>query len=462
MSAGQSPHGIGPSVGARIRAARQAKKYTQSQLAAPHFSVSYISAIERGHIHPSLRALELIAQRLGITSADLFPGRPRGTPGDETSANATNATALTLDEQFVEVTLLEAQGLILQGNNLSSMRLLEGLTVQNVPQQYLARLHYLLGWVYFQAGQRYLCEGTLSEAEGLAQKQDDTYALLRIRDLLGMTHAAMHRHRQALSMHQACLKQAELMPVSDPFFQCHLYNQLGQHYTHLNDFVSALEMFEQALAMANNLANPSYLAETYTALFQHYIETQEYYLASLYAHKCMYLARRREEATLKGEIYYALSQAAMKSQPERALAYLQQALQQEGEAHDLFSQASISLCLGEWLLEQDMLEEARTIALQASEFAQSFGATVITAEIVFLRGRIDYAQGRYDEGDRHLEDGLEMFAALEKHDIFSDRAALYAQLLAEFGRSEEAYNYYKLAFESQQRKAPPKKGKNRT
>jgi len=73
MSTDDSHSQMGQSVGARIRAARQAKKYTQSQLASPDFSVSYISAIERGQIHPSLRALEILARRLDLPSTQLLP-----------------------------------------------------------------------------------------------------------------------------------------------------------------------------------------------------------------------------------------------------------------------------------------------------------------------------------------------------------------------------------------------------
>ena len=63
---------IAKTVGAKIREARLAKKLTQSQLADPDFSVSYISAIEQGEIYPSLRSLEIIAQRLGLSSGDLL------------------------------------------------------------------------------------------------------------------------------------------------------------------------------------------------------------------------------------------------------------------------------------------------------------------------------------------------------------------------------------------------------
>src|SRR3979411_3145147 len=75
MPSDHSHQNIGQTVGAKIRAARLAKKYTQSQLAAPDFSVSYISAIERGQIHPSLRALEILAGRLGLSSTQLLPNR---------------------------------------------------------------------------------------------------------------------------------------------------------------------------------------------------------------------------------------------------------------------------------------------------------------------------------------------------------------------------------------------------
>ena len=48
MASHSDPQQIGQTVGIRLRAARLARKLTQSQLAQPDFSVSYISAIERG------------------------------------------------------------------------------------------------------------------------------------------------------------------------------------------------------------------------------------------------------------------------------------------------------------------------------------------------------------------------------------------------------------------------------
>src|SRR5258708_31201890 len=102
-------HGmVGKSVGAKLRAARKAKKYTQGQLAAPDCSVSYVSAIERGQIQPSLRALEILAQRLDLSTTDLLPTRAA-------LAGATmfeNGVAVGSEEW--ELQLLEAQVAIYQ------------------------------------------------------------------------------------------------------------------------------------------------------------------------------------------------------------------------------------------------------------------------------------------------------------------------------------------------------------
>src|SRR5881227_3932187 len=108
MSTDQSNSKLGQSVGAKIRAARQAKRYTQSQLALPDFSVSYISAIERGQIHPSLRALEILARRLNLSSTDFLPENSQAIPTGAISVNT-----LPSEEEISALTLVEAQIAIL-------------------------------------------------------------------------------------------------------------------------------------------------------------------------------------------------------------------------------------------------------------------------------------------------------------------------------------------------------------
>src|SRR5690242_10607450 len=63
-------------LGQRLRQARLARNLTQGELAASQYSVSYISAVERGQIRPSLGALEKLAQRLQVSVADLLRDEP--------------------------------------------------------------------------------------------------------------------------------------------------------------------------------------------------------------------------------------------------------------------------------------------------------------------------------------------------------------------------------------------------
>src|SRR5436309_375243 len=247
MSTDDSHSQMGQSVGARIRAARQAKKYTQSQLASPDFSVSYISAIERGQIHPSLRALEILARRLDLPSTQLLP--------------------------------------------------------------------------------------------------------------------------------------------QDSFFQCQVYNHLGQHYTHLDDFTSSIDMFKQAIAIVEELVAPEHTQSIYWEMSQHYAKTAQNHLAILYSHKCLHLYRQQVNTSLRSEIYHHLGRAGMKAQPEKARAYLEEALQQENNVRDGLTHASITIRLAEWFIVNKQLEEAEHNARQAFELARPFGNTIIAVETLLTWGR---------------------------------------------------------------------------
>src|SRR6266481_4434529 len=98
-------------VGTNIREVRTRLGLTQAQLAAPEFSISYISAIERGKIRPSLKALEILARRLNVPLAFLVEGDPEGAK----DARATGFfPAESVEEQNMDLVLLQAQVLLQQ------------------------------------------------------------------------------------------------------------------------------------------------------------------------------------------------------------------------------------------------------------------------------------------------------------------------------------------------------------
>lgn len=443
MSPDHSQNQMGQSVGAKIRAARLAKRYTQGQLAAPDFSVSYISAIERGQIHPSLRALEILARRLELTSTQLLPELSQGN-------GAVPAPSPSRDGDEIDLLLLEGQIALLQQYAPSLITRLQRVPHKSMKPVQSLHHRYILGCAFFQDGQPQKAEQMLLEVEKQAASLPHPFLNLRALYALGQTYVAMFNHEQAVQMYMRCLASMESLLPRDPFLQAQAFAELGQEYAELDQLDAAIEQFEQAIALTAELSDSASIQHIYWQMSQYYTEQQEYLSASIYAYKCLHL-QRQQVASLKSEIYHRLGHALMKQNQAEARSYLEQALQQETILQDTLAQASLSVHMGEWYLLNQQLEQAESLASKARELAQLSGDSIIAVEALLLLGRITYARLQYEDGDGHFTAGLEMLDRLHVLDELSEQAALYAQLLEERGKEREALVYYRRAFESRRR-----------
>src|SRR5437667_8151241 len=284
MSTDQSNSKLGQSVGAKIRAARQAKKYTQSQLALPDFSVSYISAIERGQIHPSLRALEILARRLGLTSTQLLPNhsQPDDQPSIPTDTSKQNA-------EEVAHHLLEAHIYIMQEEPADALILLNTLDPTQLNRRHQLEQRYLQGWAYYKLDRLQEAEYLLEKAEPIARELNIVYLQLRIINLLANIHAAMRNYPQAIQTHQRCLMLLEGQEGLDPFFTVQVYTYIGRYYLRLDNIEQSLAAFHKALALVDTLTTTESMQNVYIQLSKHYTTIQETNLSRLYAYKSMHL-----------------------------------------------------------------------------------------------------------------------------------------------------------------------------
>jgi len=430
-------------VGAKIRAARLARRYTQSQLAAPDFSVSYISAIERGQIHPSLRALEILARRLDLNSTQLLPDRSQ-------SDNGVPSHSPSRDGDEIDLVLIEGQIAILHGNAQQTIHRLQRLPHKGLKPQQQLRQRLLLGWAYLLMDDLPRSEQLLLDVEKQAKEQQQTPILLHALPLLGQVYTAMPNHEQAQQAYERCLAEMENALPHDPFLQSQVYNLLGQEYVYLEQIETAIEKFERAIAIAEELSNVTYLQKVYQDICTHYADMQEYLLATIYAYKCLHL-QRQNIMPLKSEIYHNLGRAIMKKNQEEARTYLEEALQQESVLQDTLSQASLAARMGEWYLLHKQLDQAEGCVQKAREQALSAGDTIIAVEALLLLGRITYARSQYDLSDTHFIEGLDMLERLNIPDELSEQSALYAQMLEERGEEREALTWYRRAFESRRR-----------
>jgi putative molybdopterin biosynthesis protein len=120
--------------GARLRLARQARGFSQQQLAGmAGVSRQAVSALESGHSDPSLRVALALAQALGMTVEELFgppdPAHPVTAVGVAPAAAQTRLALAPVGDQFV--------ALPLRGDTVTSAGFIpaDGLAVGTAPPQ---------------------------------------------------------------------------------------------------------------------------------------------------------------------------------------------------------------------------------------------------------------------------------------------------------------------------------------
>ena len=446
MSPDESDSRPGRVVGAKIRATRRALKLTQSQLARPDFSVSYISAIERGQIQPSLRALAILAARLGLSTTQLL--------AEQTTDGVVHSHTLhklLQRQEAVELTFLEAEVSLQQGKALQAGEQLQQIATKNLKRQQQAQLQYLLGRAYLQMAQFEESKHALLEAARFAKDPGVFSSMnLQIMNMLGNMFVATHNYTEALGSYQRCLDLLASDQQRNPFFMIQVYTNKGECYMRLNQLEQAVKMFQQAAGLTGELASAELLRSVYAGMCHYHTTMGEYELAVLHGEKCLHLYGQEARLRARGELYHRICRAVMDRDQEQAQAFLEAALQRESGGWDGLSVASITLNLAAWYLVHDRVTEAKEYARKAYEGARPFEETIIAAETLLLLGQIAYAESRDEEGDARFADGLAMLERLGMREELAEWLVRYAQLLEDGGRTQEALRYWKQLVEFRQ------------
>ena len=446
MSA-DSSHQIGQTVGAQLRAARLAKKYTQSQLARPDFSVSYISAIERGQIQPSLRALEILAQRLEVSTTALLP-----THSTLTGASEAGSALLGGEEQ--ELLLLESQIAIYQKKPARAIELLEGGLSKKSErrQEKVSALSYVLGWAYLEEGRLQESEQLLAEAARWAREvADPLYP--SILSLQSAVYTAMHNTEQAVQLQRESSRflVSQAKTTGNVFFLAQLHSSLAQHYSSLGEFDLAIEQFGQTLHLFQVQISCQHLQKNYWQLVSEYTQKERYFLATLYSYKWLVVDFRCRLTGVRSEIEYTLGRALLQSDPDGAHSYLLGVLQEAEARKDRLSQAGANIQLASWLVGCGEWSQAEQLVHLAQEQADPFGETLILADAQLLAGKLAYKRQDYGVGDHSFEAGLAILERIGAWEDLVEHFAYYAQLLEERNCIQESIFYWKRAYESRQK-----------
>src|SRR2546428_5462681 len=370
LEAGNVGKAVAARVGTNIREVRTKLGMTQAQLAAPEFSISYISAIERGKIRPSLKALSILARRLDVPLTFLLEGSPAGAA----EARAVGySPADSGPDQKIDVDLLQASVLIQQGAYEEAKELLAPIQAERITTDQVYRLYLLRGQIHLGTNEYQEAVVDLRAAVTQGEGLNDIEYIERARNLLGKAYFLLYNYTLAMENHLRCNSSIENGHINDPVFSLDVYSNLANDYFRLGDLEKAVTFYHRALATLEEVTRDSRsFAEKYMEIGQRYKSIGKLTLARDYMMRSLALYEMRDEQRLVGLTHHHLGKTLEKKNDfDGAENEYRQAITIEEEIEDDVSASVCHTSLAELLLKRGNADKAEKEAQKALTFANA-------------------------------------------------------------------------------------------
>ena len=435
-------------VGTNIREVRTKLGLTQAQLAAPEFSISYISAIERGKIRPSLKALSILARRLDVPLTFLLEGSPAGAA----EARAVGySPADAGPDQRIEVDLLHADVLIQQHLYKEAARLLEPIQPERITTDQVYRLYLLRGQSHLGAGEYQEAVVDLRSAVVQGEGLNDGEYAERARNLLGKAYFLLYNYTLALENHQRCHTAIENGQVSDPVFTLDVYSNLANDYFRLGDLERAISFYRRALEIVEKLNRDSKsYAQQYMEISRRYKANGKLNMAREYAMRSLAIYEMRDEQRTVGLTHQRLGKTLERQNDlGGAEREYRRAIEIERELNDEISASLCHTSLAELLLKQEKVEEAEKEAREALTFAEASGDEQTQGQALIALAQIRHQAGDFATADELFTRALALLDATNAHEIAASAYFRFANLLEQRGDVQRSLSAIKKAYEHQ-------------
>lgn len=448
------------SIAERLRTARLAARLTQQELAGGLFSKSYISAVERGKMVPSLQALNVLAQRLAVpvsyllgeqhiapealeeSSAVLVPSaQPASAPPDENLQSLLEqAEAFLRDDQPQKA--LESLGEA--DNPPASLTLLQ-------------RLHWyrLVGWAAGLMGHQEEAIQRLERGLALSQQIHSRLAPSEQAQLaelvaylycfLGNASCDLDQPHQALDYYHHALEAIRNDQITDPELKALIYKGLGRVAFTLGRYQEATTYYEEAVRQARHINNPRLLGVIYWGLAVAYQERRDPFRAMTnYQHALKALEQHGNPRLLLpiranlGQVLLALEKY------EEAAPYLLTAMQEAQTLGDMRTYGVAVMNMASLHRTRGELTQALAVANTALQLLQHLDART-QGQLHLTLASIYKAKNDQAAREQELQEAIHILEQSREYSVLSLAYESYAQFLSEQGRFQEAYTQLELA-----------------
>jgi tetratricopeptide (TPR) repeat protein len=337
--------------GTRLRRLRQARGWTQKDLAEPAYSDAYVSIIEGDRRQPSQEAIQYFAQKLGVDEEELLTGRPADLP------------------IRADLDIKEARRAVSSGREsdaqMSLKRVLKEARRYGL-KKLEAQAEQALGFCSMQAG----------DLTGAIARYERAESLLATEALPARIEAIVGKAR--------CLRTA-------------------------GDLHHAIYLLEQALEglRRQDLWEADALFRIHASLVAPYFQSGATQKAEASAREALRLAHSSQEPEHLADMHMNVARVMLaQGRPEEAKESLQRAEELFRELEFQTEVAYCHLAQGYVLARDQRLEEAEVRLRLALEIFQSTGSRVDEAKVINELARIARRQGRRDEARRLLDSSV--------------------------------------------------------
>jgi tetratricopeptide (TPR) repeat protein len=435
-------------VGTNIREVRTKLGLTQAQLAAPEFSISYISAIERGKIRPSLKALSILAKRLDVPLTFLLEGSPAGAA----EARAVGySPADSGPDQRIDVDLLQANVLVFQHQYDQAAEVLAPIQPERITTDQVYRLYLLRGQIHLGLNEYQEAVVDLRAAVTQGEGLNDIEYIERARNLLGRAYFLLYNYTLAMENHLRCNSAIESGHINDPVFALDVYSNLANDYFRHGDLEKAVNFYHKALETLEGMNRDSKsFAQKYMEVGQHYKSVSKLTIAHDYMMKSLAIYEMRDEQRLVGLTHQRLGKTLERQNDlDAAENEYREAIEIEQELDDDVSASICHTSLAELLLKRGKTAEAEKEAQEALNFANKSGDAQTQGQALIALAQIRHSANDYPGADQLFTQALELLDASNAHEITAGAYFRYANLLEQRGEVQRSLSAIKKAYEHQ-------------
>ncbi len=446
----------------RVRTARIAANKTQQQLAGDTYSKSYISAVERGKMTPSVQALGVLAQRLGLP-VSYFLGESEVDLG--TLAQSATEQYYSPErerqqrEEAARLMLQEAEGWIRQNQPDKALDTLNASAEQppeDLPTFDRPRWYWLVGWASmlkerYNDAMSYLERGlnlteNLHAQAPLAQKGILAEMIERLRNQLGGCYYALGQTEMALEHHRRCLAAIGNEIVKDPELRLAIYKALGNDTLLLGRHKEAIGFYKEASRLADDMDEPRQQGLAYWGLGLAYKSSGDLFRAKVYYQKALVIFESLDNMLLASQMRSMFGQVLIQLRDyEEAEKNLRQSLgvaERTGDSHTrglaLANFADMHLAKGDPEKAIKAAQDGLEVVRQSND-RRTEGQLYLTLAEAY--------KAKHDEQatEQAYKDAIRVLEQTQDREFIGRAHEQYGQFLADRGHFQEAYQHMHIA-----------------